>query len=99
MGSSIRNLLPRGLHQGDRFGQLRRHGDFRMYHDNGDPAADDSELILDSRLISRSVWNSQWLLIIPGASLHVDPLTGLNKFVETISDIKLHFQTYTHEGQ
>ena len=82
-----------------RFGQLRRHGDFRMYHDNGDPAADDSELILDSRLISRSVWNSQWLLIIPGASLHVDPLTGLNKFVETISDIKLHFQTYTHEGQ
>ncbi len=53
--------------------ELRRHGDFRMYHDNGDPAADDSELILDSRLIGRSVWNSEWMLIIPGAGLHADP--------------------------
>ncbi|MFT4638205.1 MAG: hypothetical protein ACI8T1_001524 [Verrucomicrobiales bacterium] len=81
------------------FGQLRRHGDFRMYHDNGDPEADDSELILDTRLISRSVWNSQWLLIIPGASLHADPLTGLTSFAETVSDIRLQFLTYTHEGQ
>lgn len=81
------------------FGQLRRHGDFRMYHDNGDPEADDSELILDSRLIGRSVWNSEWMLVIPGAGLHVDPLTGLTKLADTVSDIKLHFKTYSHQGQ
>ncbi|MCF7675315.1 MAG: hypothetical protein K9M97_08215 [Akkermansiaceae bacterium] len=81
------------------FGQLRRHGDFRMYHDNGDPAADDSELILDSRLIGRSVWNSEWMLIIPGAGLHTDPVTGLTKLADTVSDIKLHFKTYSHQGQ
>jgi len=82
-----------------RFGQLRRHGDFRMYHDNGDPMADDSELVLDSRLVSRSVWNSEWMLVIPGAGLHVDPMTGLTQLADTISDIKLHFRTYSHQGE
>jgi hypothetical protein len=81
------------------FNELRRHGDFRMYHDNGDPEADGSELVMDSRLISRSVWNSEWLLIIPGSGLHVDPMTGLTKLAETVSDIKIFFQTYSHQGQ
>ncbi|MCP5533966.1 MAG: choice-of-anchor D domain-containing protein [Akkermansiaceae bacterium] len=81
------------------YGELRRHGDFRMYHDNGDPEADDSELILDSRLIGRSVWNSEWMLVIPGAGLHADPTTGLTKLADTIGDIKLHFKTYSHQGQ
>jgi hypothetical protein len=70
-----------------------------MYHDNGDPEADGSELVMDSRLISRSVWNSEWLLIIPGSGLHVDPMTGLTKLAETVSDIKILFQTYSHQGQ
>lgn len=81
------------------YSELRRHGNFRMYHDNGDPAADDSELILDSRLIGRSVWNSEWMLIIPGAGLHVNPQTGLEALADNISDIKLHFKTYSHQGQ
>ncbi|MEI6655174.1 MAG: hypothetical protein WCP45_10430 [Verrucomicrobiota bacterium] len=80
------------------FGELRRSGDFRMYHDAGG-SVDDSETIASSRLISRSVWNSQWLLIIPGADLHVDPSTGLAKFAETVSDIKIYFLTYSHQGQ
>ncbi|MCX6875772.1 MAG: hypothetical protein NTW21_18480 [Verrucomicrobia bacterium] len=80
------------------FGELRRHGDFRMYHDHGS-AVDDAELVMDSRLIGRSVWNSEWLLIIPGADLHVDPATGLTKLAETVTDIKLYFQTYSHQGQ
>ncbi|MFT4548917.1 MAG: hypothetical protein ACI9MB_002886, partial [Verrucomicrobiales bacterium] len=79
------------------FAELRRHGDFRMYHDSG--AVEESELVPDSRLISRSVWNSDWLLIIPGAGLHADPITGLTQFAENISDIKLHFVTYSHQGQ
>ena len=81
------------------YGELRRHGDFRMYHDNGDPEADDSELVLDSRLIGRSVWNSEWMLVIPGAGLHADPITGLTQLADTIGDIKLYFKTYSHQGQ
>ncbi len=81
------------------YGEARRHGDFRMYHNNGDPEADDSELNLVSRLIGRSVWNSEWMLIIPGAGLHADPLTGVTQLSNTIQDIKLHFQTYSHQGQ
>ena len=81
------------------FAELRRHGDFRVYHDNGAAQVDDSELILDSRLIGRSVWNSEWLLIIPGANLDADPMAGLTRLAETISDIKLHFKTYSHQGQ
>lgn len=80
------------------FAELRRHGDFRMYHDDGG-AVDESELIYDSRLIGRSVWNSEWLLIIPGAGLHSDPSTGLQQLAENVSDIKLHFRTYSHQGQ
>ena len=80
------------------FGQIRRHGNFRMYHDN-DGTIDDSELTLDSRLIGRSVWNSEWMLIIPGANLHADPTTGVERFADNISDIKLHFKTYSHQGQ
>jgi hypothetical protein len=81
------------------YGEARRHGDFRMYHDNGDPDADDSELTLDSRLIGRSVWNSEWMLVIPGAGLHANPLTGVTQLTDAVADIKLHFRTYSHSGQ
>ena len=81
------------------YGELRRHGDFRMYHDNGSPEADDSELVFNSRLVGRSVWNSEWMLVIPGAGLHANPLTGVTRLAETIGDIRLHFQTYSHQGQ
>ena len=80
------------------FGDLRRHGDFRMFHDEGG-AVDDSETISSSRLYSRSVWNSEWLLIIPGANLHADPATGMAQLANTITDIKLYFLTYSHQGE
>lgn len=85
------------------FGELRRHGDFRMYHDNGDPEPDDSETISSNRLVARSVWNSEWLLIIPGSSLRaLDPAdrdSGLKAFADHVQDIKLYFLTYSHQGQ
>lgn len=81
------------------FGDFRRHGDFRMYHDNGDPEADDSELIYENRLVGRSVWNSEWMLVIPGANLATDPMEGVTKFSETVTDIKLYFDTYSHQGR
>lgn len=81
------------------FGELRRFGDFRIYHDNGDPEADDSELVMDSRLVGRSVWNSQWMLVIPGSGLGADPDASLRKLADNITDIKLYFLTTTHQGQ
>jgi len=80
------------------FGDLRRNGDFRMYHDAGG-SVNDSETISSSRLIGRSVWNSQWMLIIPGADLAVDPNAGLTQFAQTVADIKIYFKTYSHQGQ
>ena len=88
------------------FGSLRRHGDFRMYGYDSDTDgflgqfdAGMDAISLDTRLMGRSVWNSQWIFIIPGTNLHPDPQTGLTRFIENVSDIRLHFVTYSHQGQ
>jgi len=52
----------------------------------------------DSRQIGRSVWNTQWMLIIPGGTLLADPKAGLQDFVNSVSDIKIFFQTYSYSG-
>jgi hypothetical protein len=67
----------------------------------------------DTRLIGRSVWNSKWLLIIPGQNLLYNPDDGLDTFIygpevmgglpgertgNGISDIKLFFETYSYSG-
>ncbi|MBE0582394.1 MAG: hypothetical protein IH612_01385, partial [Desulfofustis sp.] len=59
---------------------IRRHSDFRAYHDSG--YLNQSEILYDSRLIGRSVWNTKWLLIIPGRSLLYDADEGLDTFIE-----------------
>lgn len=80
------------------YGDVRRHADFRMFHEaDGDHAADDDNN--STRLMARSVWNSQWLLIIPGAGLYYDSTEGLKRFTESVSDIMLNFKTYSHNGQ
>lgn len=92
------------------FGEIRRHSSFRAYEDQG--FLNTQEMTLDSRLIGRSVWNTHWLLIIPGATLHGNPNEGLDTFIygpklinnpsqrtkQGISDIKLFFQTYAYSG-
>ena len=50
------------------------------------------------RLIGRSVWNSQWKLVIPGKTLLSDPNEGLSRFIQTVKDVKLHFVTYSYSG-
>ena len=50
------------------------------------------------RLIGRSVWNSQWKLVIPGNTLLNDPNEGLARFIQTVTDVKLHFVTYSYSG-
>ena len=50
------------------------------------------------RLVGRSVWNSKWKLVIPGKALFNDPDEGINRFIETVEDIKIYFQTYSYSG-
>ncbi len=92
------------------FGDLRRFSTFLAHAGTGD-AVDDSQLELDSRLISRSVWNSRWLLVIPGGTLLSDADSALDTFIEGqplpdgsgrdgngVRDIKIIFKTYSYEG-
>ncbi len=50
------------------------------------------------RLIGRSVWNSRWKLVIPGYTLLGNPDEGLDRFIQTVKDVKLHFVTYSYAG-
>lgn len=50
------------------------------------------------RLVGRSVWNSQWKLVIPADSLLADPKEGLSRFIQSVTDIKLNFTTYSYSG-
>jgi hypothetical protein len=81
---------------GGSFAEIRRFSSFRAYHDSG--GFTESEAISDSRLIGRSVWNTEWLLIIPGGTLLNNANTGLDEFIASVSDIKLFFQTYSYAG-
>jgi hypothetical protein len=80
----------------DTFADIRRFSSFRAFHDSGffDPA----ETITDSRLIGRSVWNTDWILIIPGGTFLNNPDQGLDTFVNSVSDIRIFFQTYAYSG-
>ena len=51
-----------------------------------------------SRLIGRSVWNSKWKIVIPGNTLLNDPNEGLDRFIRTVSDVRILFQTYSYSG-
>jgi len=83
-------------------GGIRRISSFRAYHDSG--GFDPSETTTESRLIGRSVWNTKWMLIIPGGTLLANPNQGLDTFIHGqdggggISDILLFFQTYAYSG-
>jgi hypothetical protein len=52
----------------------------------------------NSRLVGRSVWNSGWKIVIPAESLLSDEQTGINHFINTVSDIKLFLRTYSNSG-
>ena len=79
---------------------LRQHQAFRAVPDgtvfNSMPSS--ALGFTNARLVGRSVWNSKWKLIIPGKTLLADPNQGLQVFIDTVKDIKLHFQTYSTAG-
>ena len=49
-------------------------------------------------LIGRSVWNTQWKIIIPAYTLLSDEQEALNRFVASVKDIKLFLRTYSNSG-
>ena len=65
---------------GGQFVRIRRYGRLRAYHDSGEFNID--EVDRDSRLVGRSVWNTRWLLIIPGSTFLNDATEGLTRFIE-----------------
>ena len=75
---------------------IRKFSSFRAYHDAG--YFDENQMSYESRQIGRSVWNTAWMLIIPGGTFHYDQELGLKLFIENVTDIKLFFQTYAISG-
>ena len=63
-----------------------------------------TKLNTSTLLVGRSVWNTSWLLIIPGVGLwNQDAAVGVNRFIEGptgtgVSDVKLYFNTYQYSG-
>jgi hypothetical protein len=86
--------------------KIRRHPLFRASTTPTDVAT-----YLSKDLIGRSVWNTQWVLIIPAGSLGADRVKALRTFIEgidsnrdglpdqdAVQDIKIGFRTYSHNG-
>ena len=89
------------------FIDIRQYAPFRAYHDAG---YNKSQVTYDSRLIGRSVWNTQWWLVIPAGYLSNDRTEALQRFINGalvngvrdgngIKDILMLFQTYSYQGQ
>lgn len=66
---------------------MRRYGAFLANHDNV-PQEHTSK---STRLVGRSVWNTGWLLVIPGGSLEAFPnqAAGVQKILDEVTDIEV----------
>ncbi len=87
--SALKNLC------GNEMFAFRQYPSLRAYI--GD-SFDASEMNSNARLIGRSVWNTDWWIIIPAGSLHADNETARERFIERITDIKLYLETYSFSG-
>jgi hypothetical protein len=90
------NWIPMNDNFNEPLGGIRRFSRVRAYNDSGEYTPD--EALYSHRLIGRSVWNSDWMLVIPGSTLHGDPNQGLQKFLDGVSDILIFFETYSYPG-
>ncbi len=52
----------------------------------------------NARLIGRSVWNSQWKIVIPAITLLKDEQMGMDNFAKSVNDIQLFLRTYSNSG-
>ncbi|MCG8317195.1 MAG: hypothetical protein MI976_28580, partial [Pseudomonadales bacterium] len=88
-----------------RWDRRRRFSDIPV---STDPVFDFDAVTTSGRLVGRSVWNTEWVLIIPGKSLAADGGLGIQTLIngdnanptnEGISDIRLVFDTYSFPAQ
>jgi len=91
------NWLPLTDTLSGNFGQIRRYGAL-LARNLEEGSFDLTDMITDTRLVGRSVWNTQWVLIIPGGTLLNDPNQGLDTFVNGVDDISIFFDTYSYTG-
>ena len=77
---------------------LRKHQAFRAVDDPTLFYSSVPAEFTNSRLIGRSVWNSQWKIVIPAYTLLNNEQDGLNKFAASVKDIMLFLRTYSNSG-
>lgn len=77
---------------------IRKHQAFRPVDDPAYFYSTMPSEFTNTRLVGRSVWNSQWKLVIPAYTLLSNEQEGLDRFVRSVADIKLFLRTYSHSG-
>ncbi len=87
------------------FGDIRKFSSFLAHYDSPDAPA---EVTQTGRLIGRSVWNTDWLLIIPAGTMLNDRQEAINTFINGplvngrrsggVSDILIAFKTYAYSA-
>ena len=95
----------------DSAARIRRHPSFRAYFDATGENGPDDEKLDATRLVGRSVWNTKWLLVIPGGGMSADREKALSVFINgsdvnrdgkrdltPVSDIRIGFKTYSNSG-
>jgi hypothetical protein len=101
---STRRLFQSGDSLAEPLFEIRKHNAFRpvsdiakfelVFYSDSLPRNE----FINNRLVGRSVWNSRWKLVIPGRTLLNNPNEGLDRFIRTVTDIKLNFTTYSYSG-
>ncbi|MFA7173757.1 MAG: LamG-like jellyroll fold domain-containing protein [Kiritimatiellia bacterium] len=87
--SALKNLC------GNELFAIRKYPSLRAYLGDG---FNPLEMRYNARLIGRSVWNSEWWIIIPAGSLNANDTVARTRFIDQIKDIKLYLQTYSFSG-
>ncbi|MCC6233640.1 MAG: DUF3466 family protein [Verrucomicrobiales bacterium] len=91
------NWIPGMDSLSENYGQPRRFAALRAFSETS--GIDEGEMTASTRLVARSVWNTEWMLIIPGGTLLADPDAGLDRFIHSVGDIKLQMMVYSFSGQ
>ena len=59
---------------------------------------DEGAMVYNARLIGRSVWNDQWYIFIPAASINANNARARAVFLDAVKDIHVNLKTYSLSG-